>query len=70
MLEAEIKKLCEALADGQGQFSKADLEIAVEWVENTRIGSDLVELVMQSRIGLKVNEAGELVFTPRRGQNG
>lgn len=61
LTDGEVQAVIMALAYGKPEgFSSADAGLAVDWAERVRISEAMLKLVLQGKVGITVNDSGEV----------
>ncbi len=60
--ESQIETLMAQLAKGQGDFSETEAETVLAWAKNAAMSKTLLDLILQRKVAVKVNEKSDLEF--------
>jgi hypothetical protein len=60
--ESQIEVLMAQLAKGQGDFSESEAETVLAWANNTAMSKTILDLILQKKVAVKVNEKSDLEF--------
>ena len=60
--QSQIEILMVQLARGQGEFSETEAQKVLAWAKHTAMNKTLLDLVLQKKVAVKVNEKSDLEF--------
>jgi hypothetical protein len=59
----EFVRVMQALAQGQGgAFTEQQAQVAADWANEARVTAACLDMVLRGRLGVRVDDAGELLL--------
>lgn len=65
--DQEVENIVMALARGQARFTEKEAEKVVDWAIDLRVGEAMLQLVLQGRCALLIDQAGEVNLVEAEG---